>query len=245
MLAKNSTMEILINYWLSFFAGIIAPLGAVCVLPLYPGFLAYLASITTNNNSSQDQTSDPKSTAKQIIKFGWIITFGVITSMFILGLIFSFILKESLTNVIAIVSPIAFAILAVISILLIFNVDFSNILPKYNVKTGTNPTKTSFLFGLFFGAIVIPCNPASLVILFAISTSTLSFINNLINFVLFGIGMATPLLLFSYLSQYKTQKIIAFLSNQKRKINLITGLIMLAIAVYYLFFVFKIQELVI
>ncbi|MBT3642359.1 hypothetical protein HN604_04165 [archaeon] len=233
-------MEILINYWLSFFAGIIAPLAAVCVLPLYPGFLAYLASIATGNNTSPN----PKETGKQIIKFAWIITAGIITSMFTLGLIFSFILKESLTNVIGIISPIAFAILAVVSILLIFDVDFTKFLPKYSIKTGTNPTKTSFLFGLFFGAIVIPCNPASLVILFAISTSTISFINNLINFVLFGIGMATPLLLFSYMSQYKTQKIIKFLTNQKRKINIITGIIMLAIASYYLFSVFKIQELI-
>jgi len=56
--------------------------------------------------------------------------------------------------------------------------------------------------------------------------------------------MATPLLLFSYMSQYKTQKIIKFLTNQKRKINIITGIIMLAIASYYLFSVFKIQELI-
>jgi|TARA_Y100000310_G_C20598816_1_gene771917 hypothetical protein len=35
-------MGALLNIWISFLAGLFAPLGAVCVLPLYPGFLAYL-----------------------------------------------------------------------------------------------------------------------------------------------------------------------------------------------------------
>ncbi len=227
-------MEILLNFWLAFFAGIIAPLGAVCVLPLYPGFLAYLASVTKNKKG------DEKSISKQIIKFGWIITAGVITSMFLVGLIFSFFLKESLTNVIGIVSPIAFSILLIVSLLLIFNFDLSKILPKYNMRNKKNPLLTAFVFGLFFGAIVLPCNPASLVLLFAVSTSTISFLNNLINFILFGIGLAAPLLVFSYLSSFKSKRIINSLVNKKRAINLWTGIIMFVISLYYLIFVFEV-----
>ena len=49
----------LANLWISFLAGLFAPLGAVCVLPLYPGFLSYLASQVTD-----------KENKKQIIIFG-------------------------------------------------------------------------------------------------------------------------------------------------------------------------------
>ena len=37
-------VSFLVNLWLSFAAGLFAPIAAVCVLPLYPAFLSYLAS---------------------------------------------------------------------------------------------------------------------------------------------------------------------------------------------------------
>lgn len=218
-------MEI-INLWISYFAGLIAPLGAVCVIPLYPGFITYLAS--------QVDADKQKNT---ITKLTWIITFGIILSMFTVGLIFSKILESSLTKAISIISPIAFIILGVISLFLIFNINIGARLPSAKFPLLKNPIITSLLFGLFFGAIVLPCNPAALIILFAISTTTTEFIFNLLNFTLFGIGMATPIILFAYMSE-RTESIIKYITINKRKINLITGLIMLVISLYYLIFVF-------
>tara|TARA_Y100000310_G_C20393633_1_gene674012 strand:+ start:35 stop:712 length:678 start_codon:yes stop_codon:yes gene_type:complete len=222
-------INILTNLWISFLAGLFAPIAAVCVLPLYPGFLAYLASQISK-----------KENKKKIITLGLIVTLGVITSMFLFGLIFTKFLQASLTKAIGIISPIAFGILALVSVLLIFNIDFSKIFPKFNAPILKNPYFTSFVFGFFFGAIVLPCNPASLIVLFAISTSTISFIANLLNFLLFGIGMALPLLIFSIISATKSNVIIGFLTKHKRSINLIAGIIMLGISLYYLIFVFKI-----
>ncbi len=220
-----------INLWLSFLAGLFAPIGAVCVLPLYPAFLSYLS-----------KQLDGKSKIKNKPVFlGWVITAGVIFSLFLIGLIFNKILKVALTNVIAIISPIAFGILGIISLFMIFNVDFSRIFPRARNPTAKNPILNSFLFGMFFGVIVLPCNPASLVILFSLSFSTADVGINLLSFILFGIGMATPLLLFAYITN-KAQGVITFLTRNKRKINLIAGLIMLVVSLYYLIFVFRIFQ---
>tara|TARA_Y100000310_G_C20637940_1_gene792262 strand:+ start:393 stop:1061 length:669 start_codon:yes stop_codon:yes gene_type:complete len=219
----------LVNLWVSFLAGLFAPLGAVCVLPLYPGFLSYL--------SGQIRGKDEKG---KIVLLGFVVTFGVIVSMFIFGLIFTFILQESLTNAIGIVSPIAFGILALVSLLLIFDVDFSRFFPKVTAPILMNPWLSALIFGLFFGAIVLPCNPASLIVLFAISSGVSSFLLNLIGFVLFGLGMALPLLLFAVISSQYSVQVIGFLTRNKRGINLVAGLIMLVIAIYYLVFVFEI-----
>jgi cytochrome c-type biogenesis protein len=219
----------LTNLWISFLAGLFAPLGAVCVLPLYPGFLSYLASQVTD-----------KENKKQIFMFGVIITSGVILSMFLFGLIFTFFLQESLTKSIGIISPIAFGILAIISLFLIFNFDLGRFIPKLNAPVKKNPYLTSLIFGLFFGAIVLPCNPASLAVLFAISTSVAEFVFNLLNFVVFGFGMGLPLLIFALISAAKSKAIIGFLTERKKIINLIAGIIMLVVSLYYLIFVFKI-----
>lgn len=226
-------VTVLLNFWLAFLAGLFAPLGAVCILPLYPGFLAYLAG----QLSKKDNKFNIK---KRIILLGLIVTFGVIFSMLIVGIIVSTILKASLTKAISIVSPIAFVILAVISILLIFNMDIGRFMPKLHAPVLKNPLLSAFIFGLFFGAIVLPCNPASLAILFAVSTSVTSFITNFVSFLLFGIGMALPLLILTLLSAAKSKIIIDLLTKYRKGINAVSGIIMLLISLYYLIFVFKI-----
>ena len=65
-------------------------------------------------------------------------------------LIFTGLLQASLTNAISIVSPIAFTILAVISILLIVNVDIGKVFPKIHAPVTKNPLVSSFIFGFFF-----------------------------------------------------------------------------------------------
>jgi cytochrome c-type biogenesis protein len=232
-----SVKDLLVNLPLlgSLFAGLFAPLGAVCVLPLYPGFLSYLASQVTDKK-------DQQGIKRKIIILGLIVTFGIILSMTLIGLIFTFFLQNSLTKVISIISPIAFGILAIVSLFLIFNFDLGRFFPKIHSPVKKNPYLSAFIFGFFFGAIVLPCNPASLIVLFAISASTASFIINFFNFVLFGVGMALPLLIFSFISAGKSKKVIGWLTTRQRSINLWAGIIMLIISLYYLFFVFKILQ---
>jgi len=218
------------NLWISFLAGLFAPLGAVCVLPLYPGFLAFLSN----------QIKGKESQRKTIIFLGLLVTLGVITSMFLFGLIFVALFQESLTKIIGIISPIAFGLLAIVSIMMIFNFNFSKIIPKIKTPEAKNPYLNSLLFGGFFGLIILPCNPAAVTVLFAISSSTIGFLTNLLNFVLFGIGMGVPLFLISVLSLAAGKNIIKWLTKHTRLINILTGLIMLGISIYYLFFVFKI-----
>ena len=219
----------LTNLGIALLAGLFAPLGAVCVLPLYPGFLAYLAGRVSNKDSRYT-----------FVWLGLMVTFGVILSMFLFGLIFTQLLQESLTRAIGIVSPIAFGILGLISILLIFNVDIGRFFPKVHSPVLKSPYLSSFVFGFFFGAVVLPCNPAALIVLFAISTSVTSFVLNLFNFILFGVGMAIPLLAFAIVSAAWSKGVINFLTTYKSWINRIAGIIMLGISLYYLIFVFRI-----
>jgi cytochrome c-type biogenesis protein len=222
--------EFLSSLFASFVLGLLTPLTAACVLPLYPGFLAYLS----NQLSGREDK-------KTLALFGFIITGGVILFMFLLGLLFTTVLQVSLTNVIGVVSPMAFAILFVISLLLIFNADIGKFLPKAKTPSGIkNPWINSFSFGFFFGAIVVPCNPAFIAVLFTRTISTIGFIENLASFVFFGLGMGAPLLAFSLISTTKSSAIIGYLTEHKRAINLAAGLIMLVISMYYLVCVFTV-----
>jgi cytochrome c-type biogenesis protein len=214
----------------AFVLGLLTPLGAVCVLPLYPGFLVYLSN----------QLSTRMGGKRTIVLLGLIITGGVILFMLLLGLIFTTVLEVSLTNVIGVVSPIAFGILFVISLLLIFNVDVGRFLPKIHSPITRNPWLSAVTFGFFFGAIVVPCNPLFIAVLFTRTASVTGFLENILRFLAFGLGIGFPLLAFAIISTTATDAIINFLTRYKRIINLIAGLIMLGISAYYLVFVFKI-----
>ena len=217
----------------AFVFGILTPLGAVCVLPLYPGFLAYLV----------DQVSGEEKPHRRIFTlFGLVITGGVILFMSILCIIFTTVLRVSLTTVIGIASPIAFVILIVISILLILNVDLSRLFPKIHSPLRRSPWLSAFLYGLLFGAIVIPCNPLFIAALFTRTVTIAGFAENMARFVAFGFGISLPLLIIAIISTAQSDRMISFLTNYQKTINRVVGGVMLGLSLYYLFFVFRVLE---
>ncbi len=218
-------LDSLLDFFSSFVLGVLTPLTALCVLPLYPAFIAYLSGKVSQGKGSP-------------LKFGLIVTSGVISFMFLMGLIFTTFLQTSLTNVIGIISPIAFSILAIVSILMIVGYDFS--LVQFRAPTSKNPYLSAFAFGFFFGAIVVPCNPALIAAFFAKSVLSMGFYIGVGNFIFFGLGMAFPLLVLSVISQSASTNIFKFLGKHKRIINICAGIIMLAVSLYYLLFVFRI-----
>lgn len=172
--------------------------------------------------------------------FGVIISGGVIIFMLLFGLIFTTILQVSLTKVIGVISPIAFGILIIISSLLILDIDVGRLLPTIQTPITHNPLVSSFTYGFFFGAIVIPCNPLFIAALFARTLSTISFFGNILSFLSFGFGMAFPLLVFSMISTASSKKMISYLTKYRRVVNLLAGMIMLIVSAYYLIFVFRV-----
>ena len=231
----------LANLFSTFILGLLTPLTAVCVLPLYPGFLAFLSRKSVGDPGEGDTSVDPaKDPSRGPLLLGLLVTSGVISFMLLLGLIFTTILEVSLTRIVDVASPIAFGILAVVSLFLILNVEAR--LPQLRVPRVKNSLLNAFLFGFFFGAIAAPCNPGMIAAFFtkAFAASTLDYFSNLLHFILFGLGMGFPLIVFSALSTMRSQGIIRFLVRHRTIINRAAGILMLGISLYYLIFVFRI-----
>jgi cytochrome c-type biogenesis protein len=216
-------MDITVTWWLSFLAGVFTPLGAVCVLPLYPGFIAHLAARLTGESS--------RST---ILLLGFLVTAGMILSMLIAGFIFITVLQLSFSELIQVLSPVAFILLAGISIILIAGIDIGSFIPSNCLPTIQSPRASAFIFGFFFGMLALPCNPGPIIVLFALSMNTLGYLDNLVSFILFGIGMALPLIVLTVITASRSRTAIGFLTKNKKSINRVAGVLMLVISVYYL-----------
>jgi cytochrome c-type biogenesis protein len=219
------------DWGVAFLAGLLTPLGAVCVLPLYPGYISFLAG-----------PGDAVRGVTGRLLLGLVTATGILASMFLFGMVVVFLFSYPLSRALSIISPMAYLILGIIGVLLILDLFPDLPVPAPRMPGGSIPFMGAFLFGLFFGILILPCNAAPIVVLLAISTSTSDALANMLNFVFFGVGMALPLIAISVLSAYQGKKGTAYLVRHRRAINLATGMLMLAVALYYLFFVLRIQD---
>lgn len=207
---------------LSYLAGIYTPLGAVCVLPLYPGYLAYLASA-----NREGRMNSP-------LYLGLVVSAGAIGSMFLFGLLFVTILNTPLSTAIRLISPIIYILLALLGAGMILGLDPGRLFPAIQFKTAKSEHAAALLYGGFFGLVALPCNPAGLLMIFAISATIPEAIISLVHFLIFGIGMATPLLLLSALSEERVSGILRVLTTYQAGIRRGAGIIILSVALYYL-----------
>lgn len=219
-------MSILSEAVTSFTLGVATPLSAVCVVPLYPGFLAFL--------SNQDED------APSVAVLGVLVALGVVAFMTAIGLVFTTLLETSLTGVVELISIPAFGLLAVLGVVLLADLHPQSRLPTVEPPQTRYPAVSAFLYGGFFGAIVLPCNPGFISVFFARAFLFQDPVSSLANFWAFGIGMAAPLLAVAVVSEPWRDRVLGVLTSNRRAINAGTGALLLAISLYYLFGVFEI-----
>ena len=70
--------------------------------------------------------------------------------------------------------------------------------------------------------------------------STVNALTTVVNVTLFGLGMATPLVVLATVTERYAQKIISFLTSHKRSINVGTGVALILVALYYLIIDFNV-----
>ncbi|PKL69902.1 MAG: hypothetical protein CVV30_00570 [Methanomicrobiales archaeon HGW-Methanomicrobiales-1] len=213
--------------WLSFLAGIYAPVGSPCVLVLYPGYISFLAG----RNGDQQGGSSP-------LILGTTVAAGVIISLLIGGLLFAGILHIVGGEARIVITAALFVLLLILSLFLILDIDYGRYIKTVPVPRPENPLTAAFLLGMVFGIIILPCNAASIAILLALAASAPGFGEGLGSFFCFALGMTIPLLLIAGLSQVRNRQVMGFLSRNRRIIRVISGLLMLVIALWYLVLLF-------
>ncbi len=210
-------------FWLSFLAGMYAPLGSPCVIVLYPGYISFLAT----GSPDYKKSSSP-------VTLGTMVAVGVIVSLLIGGVMFTGILNILGGGARVLISAVLFLALLIFSIFLIFGIDYGRWVKTIPVPRAESPLRAAFLLGLAFGAVILPCNAASIAVLLALAASAGGFIPGLASFVCFGLGMTFPLIIVSGLSQVRNRQITGFLQRNQRIIQVVSGLVMLGISAWYL-----------
>lgn len=213
---KNFLMEIILT---SLSLGLLATTSP-CVLPLYPGFLAYLSS---------GQEKLQNTPARYLL--GFFVLAGVLTMMLALGAVIA-LLSISIGQALAFVIPVADLIIILFGVLLLLNINPFKKLPQIQAPLFSHPFANAFIYGLLYGPIALPCSGPLVVSIFALSLTVADALGKLNVFLWFGLGFGIPLLLLSFLSGVAQRWITRQFAIRARLINVISGLLLLGIGVY-------------
>jgi len=202
----------------SFFLGLLATANP-CILPLYPGFLAYISGQSDSNRPIQRYF------------LGFFVLAGVLSMMIALGGLIA-VLSVSIGKVLLYTVPLADLLLLTLGGLLLLDRNPFKALPQVRVPVLRHPYANAFLYGLLYGPITMPCSGPLVVSIFTLSLTAEEAVGKLWLFLWFGIGFGVPLLLLSLPSGSLQRKLTVFFARNSRTVNVIGGLLLIGIAIF-------------
>ena len=188
-----------------------------CILPLYPGFLAYLGS--------QNEMG------RQKYFLGLFVFAGVMSMMLALGGLIA-LLAIPIGSALVYLLPLADLLIFLLGILLLLNISPFKTLPQIQLPGLRHPYGNAYVYGLLYGPIALPCSGPMVVSIFALSFTVGEAFNRLWIFLLFGLGLGLPLLMLSLLSGMIQHRLTTLFTHHSRMVNFIGGLLLVAVAVY-------------
>ncbi len=191
-----------------------------CLLPLYPGFIAYLGS---NAKSLEGRRATGL--------LGLLVLAGVLTTMIAVGIVLVVIAVPT-SQLLAYATPIIDGVLILLGILLLAGRNPFNRLPGVSVPIVRNPYAQAFVYGTMLGPIALPCAGPFLVSLLGISLGVADAVGKIGTFVTFGLGFGLPLVLLSLLSSLRGREITRWIVSHHRPVEVASGLLLIAVGVF-------------
>lgn len=191
-----------------------------CVLPLYPGYLAYIAG----------RSSDPADRGRGRF-LGFFVLAGVLIMMLLLGGIIA-LLSISIGRVLTFVLPFADLTIIALGIMLLLNINVFKQLPQIRVPLLSHPFANAFVYGLLYGPIALPCSGPLIVSIFALSLTATEALGRLVVFLWFGLGFGLPLLVLSLVSGAAQRWLTRQFALHSRWINLVSGVLLVGVGLY-------------
>ena len=202
------------------FAAGLASAASPCLLPLYPGFLAYLSA-----------NAGTLSGRRASGLLGLLVLAGLLTTMVAVGLVL-FLVAVPIGRVASYLVPVIDGFLIVLGVLLLAGRNPFNRLPGMQVPLVSNPYAQAWIYGVMLGPIALPCAGPFLAALLAVSVGFGDAVARLGTFVVFGLGFGLPLVLLSLLAGTQQRAIVRFVLDRHRAIELLSGAILIAVALY-------------
>ncbi|MBK8022419.1 MAG: hypothetical protein IPK19_13585 [Chloroflexi bacterium] len=205
----------------AFGLGTAAILTNACMLPLYPGLLAFLAG---NAGDGRARRAMPL--------FGALVLAGILTMMLAIGLIL-YVLQQSFGVVLQVVLPIIYAVVIGMGILLLLDRNPFARLSMGGTPLLRNPYASAYVYGLLFGPMTLPCTGPIITSAFVLGAGDATALaDGLLYFLAFGLGFGWPLALLPLAAIPLQRRLIGWLTAHHTLLNRTSGLLLIAVGVF-------------
>lgn len=212
---KETTMS---ELFLAFTLGNAAILTNACLLPLYPGLMAFLAG-NANNERARQATA----------VLGVLVLAGILTMMMLIGLILA-VVSVSFGSVLPILLPVIYGIVIILGIMMLTGRNPFATLQTAQAPMLRNPYVTAYVYGLFFGPMTLPCTGPLLLSAFSLGISNVGA--GLAYFFFFGLGFGWPLVVLPILAMPFQRRIVGWLGKNHEMLNIASGVLLLAVGIF-------------
>jgi cytochrome c-type biogenesis protein len=204
----------------AFLLGNAAILGNVCMLPLYPGLIAFLAGNIANARVRRGG-----------VLLGATVLAGVLTTMLALGFIM-FALGQSFSRILPWLLPLTYGIVIVLGIALLLGKNPFARLAATQSPTLSNPYASAFVYGGLLAPMTLPCTGPVIVSAFVLGVGSAAALSeSLLYFLAFGLGFGWPLLVLPLVAMPVQRGVARWLAGNTEALGRLAGALMLVIAV--------------
>lgn len=200
-----------------------------CVLPLYPGFLAYITASGSMPSADGVAVMTPRRPSPLLAAF--LVWLGVVVGMVAIGALLA-LLSVSLGSVLRILLPIIDLVLVTLGVLLLLGRNPFTRLPQLAPVGAGNPWASSFLYGLMFAPIALPCSGPFLVGIFIATLTIGDAAAQLLFFAVFGVGFGLPLFLLGLVGQVRARALTRAAMRWERPLQLVLGAALVAVGLW-------------
>ncbi|MEJ7839664.1 MAG: cytochrome c biogenesis protein CcdA [Thermomicrobiales bacterium] len=209
------------EYIQAFLLGNGAILGNVCVLPLYPGFIAFLGSVA---GTERHRMSRPL--------LGVTVFAGMIVMMLGLGWIL-FELNRAFSSIFSWFLPLVFGMVILLGIAMLLGKNPFVGFMSMKVPIAKNPVTTAFLYGMVLGPMTLPCTGPLIISTFVLGAGDSgSLVDGMLYFVAFGLGFGWPLVVLPVVTQPMQRQMTSWLTRHHLIVGRLSGLLLIGVAVF-------------
>jgi len=211
----------------AFILGNGAILTNVCILPLYPGLIAFLAG-TAQNERTQHATQ----------WMGLLVLAGVLSLMVLVGALLS-VFQQSFGAVLPWLLPLIYGVVILMGVLMLSGRNPFNRLSVSQAPVLRNPYASAYVYGLLLGPMTLPCAGPLVVSAFALaiaSGSVASLFDGLLYFLAFGLGFGWPLVLLPFVAQPMQRQFTGWMTRHYSTLTRLSGVLLVGIGVIGIYF---------
>jgi cytochrome c-type biogenesis protein len=204
----------------AFVLGNQAILTNVCMLPLYPGLIAFLAGNIDQGNAGWRSRW-----------LGVLVLAGVLTMMLLIGFVL-YLARQSFDSVLPVLLPVVYVAVFILGVLMLLGRNPFKQLSAIQMPAFRNPYIGAFTYGLLLGPMTLPCTGPLITSAFVLGGVDSALLPQaLLYFLFFGLGFGWPLVVLPFIAGSAQRSFTRWLTQHSGQLARVSGVLLVIIAI--------------